>query len=130
MKRFLISVFFLFLISFIGCYNIQPLLIDYDTMSASGGLSCSDLSTNKGVLLVNNTTTNIHIKIYQSYSGSLGGIIRNMPPGESFLFLVPYLANGSINVVVVVNNIRNNIVKTRSFYFYGSRPKIYVYEIR
>ena len=129
MKRFLISVFFLFLVSFIGCYNIQPLLIDYDTMSVSGGLSCFDLSTNKGVLLVNNTTTNIHIKIYQSYSGRLGGIIRNMPPGESFLFPVPYLANGSINVVVVVN-IRN-MVKTRSFYFSASSSKkIYVYDIR
>jgi len=86
MKRFLISVFFLFLVSFIGCYNIQPLLIDYDKMSISGGLSCFDLSTNKGVLLVNNTTTNINIKIYQSYGGKLGGIIRNMPPGESVFF--------------------------------------------
>ena len=128
MKKFL--VLFVFTPLLWGCSGSTPLIVDYERGIVYGGQSCWNYSTSNGVVISNNSPYDISVIVYQSYNGSVGAIIKKMPPGGSFLFSPPYVANSSfgVEIIVVANAYTRGVwvgQSSRRFSFYGSSSQLY-----
>jgi len=129
MKKFL--VLFVFTPLLWGCSGSTPLIVDYEKGMIYGGGACWNYSSN-GVVISNNSPYDISVIVYQSYNGSVGAIIKKMPPGGSFLFSLPYVANSSfgVEIIVVANAYTRGVgvwvgQSSRRFSFYGSNSQLY-----
>jgi len=128
MKRFLI-LFVVFIPLLWGCSGPTPLIVDYERGIVYGGQSCWNYSSN-GVVISNNSPYDINVIIYQSYGGSVGAVIKGMPPGGSFIFSPPYISNSylGVEVVIVANAYTRGVFvgqSSRRFAFYGGNSQLY-----